>query len=152
MIIYYFLNWVTFGQYDANPHELTLLWRRPLSYRNQSIDLQSKSIDWFPHDSGLRHEIVKHTFWNNSFAKDRYSWKVVSCKNGVLKNFAKLSGKHLRQSLFFDKFHALSLLTLAHPTSGQRQWNFFINSQFFSVFFKYHEEKYASNLGFLKVH
>ena len=26
---------------------LTLSWRRPLSYRNQSIDLQSKSMDWF---------------------------------------------------------------------------------------------------------
>ena len=26
---------------------LTLSWRGPLSYRNQSIDLQSKSVDWF---------------------------------------------------------------------------------------------------------
>ena len=26
---------------------LTLSWRGPLSYRNQSIDLQSKSMDWF---------------------------------------------------------------------------------------------------------
>ena len=26
---------------------LTLSWRRPLSYRNQSINLESKSIDWF---------------------------------------------------------------------------------------------------------
>ena len=26
---------------------LTLSWRRPLSYRNQSIDLRSKSMDWF---------------------------------------------------------------------------------------------------------
>ena len=31
---------------------LTLSWRRPLSYRNQSID-------WFVYDSGLRHERVK---------------------------------------------------------------------------------------------
>ena len=38
---------------------LTLSWRRPLSYRNQSIDLQSKSLDWFLHDNGLRHERVK---------------------------------------------------------------------------------------------
>ena len=35
---------------------LNLLWRRPLPYRNQSIDLQSKSIDWFLYDNGLRHE------------------------------------------------------------------------------------------------
>ena len=27
-----------------------------LSYRNQSIDLQGKSIDWFLYDGGLRHE------------------------------------------------------------------------------------------------
>ena len=37
---------------------LTLPWRRPLSYRNQSIDLQSKSMDWFLYDKGLRHERV----------------------------------------------------------------------------------------------
>ena len=28
-------------------------------YRNQSIDLQSKSMDWFLYDNGLRHERVK---------------------------------------------------------------------------------------------
>ena len=40
---------------------LTCLWRGPLSYRNQSIDLQSKSVDWFLYDNGLRHERVKVT-------------------------------------------------------------------------------------------
>ena len=34
-------------------HGLTLLWRRPLSYRNQSIDLQSKSHDWFLYDTNF---------------------------------------------------------------------------------------------------
>ena len=38
---------------------LTLSWRRPLSYRNQSIDLPSKSMDWFLYDNDLRHERVK---------------------------------------------------------------------------------------------
>ena len=41
---------------------LTLSWRRPLSYRNQSnqsIDLRSKSMDWFLYDNGLRQERVK---------------------------------------------------------------------------------------------
>ena len=37
---------------------LTLSWRRLLSYRNQSIDLRCKSKDWFLYDNGLRHEIV----------------------------------------------------------------------------------------------
>ena len=27
-----------------------------LSYRNQTIDLQSKSVDWFLYDRNLRHE------------------------------------------------------------------------------------------------
>ena len=37
---------------------LTLSWRRSLSYRNQSIDLQSKSMDWVLYDRDLRHERV----------------------------------------------------------------------------------------------
>ena len=31
----------------------------PISYRNQFIDLQSKSMNWFLYDIGLRHEGVK---------------------------------------------------------------------------------------------
>ena len=38
---------------------LTLSWRRSLSYRNQSIDLLCKSMDWFLYDNDLRHERVK---------------------------------------------------------------------------------------------
>ena len=38
---------------------LTLSRWMPLSYRNQSIDLRSKSIDWFLYDNGLRLERVK---------------------------------------------------------------------------------------------
>ena len=46
-----------------------ITWRRPLSYRNQSIDLLRKSMDWFLYDNGmdwflydngLRHERVKY--------------------------------------------------------------------------------------------
>ena len=37
----------------------TLSWRGPLSYRNQSIDLLGKSMDWFLYDNGLCHERVK---------------------------------------------------------------------------------------------
>ena len=40
-------------------NEKTLSWLRSLSYRNQSIDLQSKPMDWFLHDRDLRHERVK---------------------------------------------------------------------------------------------
>ena len=38
---------------------ITLSWRRSLSKRNQSIDLQSKSMDWFLYNNGLRHERLK---------------------------------------------------------------------------------------------
>ena len=38
---------------------LTLSWRRPLSYRNQYINLLRKSMNWFLYDNGLRHERVK---------------------------------------------------------------------------------------------
>ena len=41
---------------------LTLSWRRLISYRNQSIDLRSKSIDRFLYDIGRRHERVNTTF------------------------------------------------------------------------------------------
>ena len=38
---------------------LNLSRQRPISYRNQSIDLQSKSMDWFLYDIGLRRQRVK---------------------------------------------------------------------------------------------
>ena len=38
---------------------LTLSRRRPLSCRNQSIDLLGKSMDWFLYDNGLCHKRVK---------------------------------------------------------------------------------------------
>ena len=38
---------------------LTVSFRRPISCRNQSIDLRSKSMDWFLYDVDLRHERVK---------------------------------------------------------------------------------------------
>ena len=73
--------------YDTISHLLTLSWRRPLSYRNHPIDLQSKSMDWFLYDNGLRHERVNYKtstrlkyliyitgekkFW--FFLKDQYS-------------------------------------------------------------------------------
>ena len=41
-----------------SPMCLTLSWRRPLSYRNQPIDLLCKSMVWFLYDDGLRHEWV----------------------------------------------------------------------------------------------
>ena len=41
---------------------LTISWRRPLSYRNQSNDLLRISMDWFLYGSGLRHERVNRKY------------------------------------------------------------------------------------------
>ena len=37
---------------------------KSLSYRNQSTDLQSKSLDWFLYDKDFRHERVKGCNFN----------------------------------------------------------------------------------------
>ena len=46
-------------------------------------------------------------YYNTDACKDpsdyRSSRPEVFCKNGVLRNFAKFTGKHLCQSLFFNK-------------------------------------------------
>ena len=50
-------------------------------------------MDWFLYDRDLRHARIK-SFKGNVFF--RSSW-------GVSENFAKFTGKHLCQSLFFNK-------------------------------------------------
>ena len=60
IITYYFKS------YSAIGTPLTFSWRRRLSYRNQSIDLQSKSMDWL-YDNDFRHERVKE--FNLTFSR-----------------------------------------------------------------------------------
>ena len=50
---------------------LTFSWRKPLSYRNQSIDLQSKSMYWFLYDDGLRLKRVNRNTWIKKRAQYR---------------------------------------------------------------------------------
>ena len=56
--IYWFHTLITYASwhilYLYIMHWLSLSWRRPLSYRNQFIDLLCKSMDWFLYDNGLR--------------------------------------------------------------------------------------------------
>ena len=42
----------------------------------------------------------------------------VFCKKGVLRNFSKFTGKHLCQSLFFNKVASLKPATLLKRDSG----------------------------------
>ena len=53
----FYLIMVTIFEHALN---LTLSRRRPIPYRNQSIDLICKSMDWFLYGIGLRHERVKN--------------------------------------------------------------------------------------------
>ena len=52
------------------------------------------------------------------YANDRSSRPEVFCKKGVLRNFAKFTGKHLCQSLFFNKVADLRPATLLKKDSG----------------------------------
>ena len=49
----------------ASAFTLTLSWQRLLSYRNQSIDLPSKSMYWFLYDRDLCHGRVRDAFKNS---------------------------------------------------------------------------------------
>ena len=57
---------VTYVEMQFNPS-----WRRPLLYRNQSIDLLYKSIDWFLYGNGLHHERVKSSVRKKLFRRKR---------------------------------------------------------------------------------
>ena len=54
----------------------------------------------------------------------KYMWQKqptkVFCKKGVLRNFTKFTGKHLCQSLFFNKVAGLRAATLLKKRLGQR--------------------------------
>ena len=48
----------------------------------------------------------------------RSSRREVFCKKGVIRNFARFTGKHLYQRLFFNKVAGLRLATLLKRVSG----------------------------------
>ena len=65
-------------------YAVTLSWRRPLSYRNQSIDLRSKSMDWFLYDNGPCHERVNIPFQGNSSKVDLLSIYRILCDRSYI--------------------------------------------------------------------
>ena len=50
------MSYINISSLKGKVMPLTRSRRRPLSYRNQSIDLLSKSMDWFLYNNGLRLE------------------------------------------------------------------------------------------------
>ena len=70
---------------------LTLWWRGRLSYRNQSIDLLRKSMDWFLCDNSLRHERVKKVCFLCLFNADfKHTLALLSASHSL----ALLSASH----------------------------------------------------------
>ena len=62
---------------------------------------------------------LKQVFFDQQFTSliDRSSNQRCSIKKGVLKNFAKITGKHVCQSLFFNKVAGLRMWTLTQVFS-----------------------------------
>ena len=56
--------------------------------------------------------------FNKSFSSNRSSRPEVFCKEGIIRNLAKLTGEHLCQSLFFNKVAGLRHATLIKRVSG----------------------------------
>ena len=85
--------WKVIQKYPRASFFLTLSWRWQLSYRNQSIDLLCKSMDWFLYDSELRQERVNNTHCMKSVQIRSFFWSVFSCiqtrKNSVFGNFSR---------------------------------------------------------------
>ena len=76
-------------------HPLTLWWRRPLSCRNQSIDLRSKSVDWFLYDNGL---VMKGLMFMHKVSYEFHKNLIWFLTNGLQVNdeYWKIFGIHLK--------------------------------------------------------
>ena len=64
--------------------DLTLSWRRSLSYRNQSTELQSKSIVSFLYDKDLRHETFKNSIPSCLHWPEHFTYLGFSCRKGLV--------------------------------------------------------------------
>ena len=81
-----------------NELNLTLSQRRPISYRNQIIDLQSKSMDWFLYDIGLRYERFNYVFVSTTriyksivmLLRMNFSWKSGTNRNRLTVHFLQI--------------------------------------------------------------
>ena len=119
-------------------NSLTLSWRSPLSYRNQSIDLYCKSMDWFLYDNGLRHERVKLLLTLRLFFKSFHLRHVITHNSTKFIIFLKFILQILSLNIFlknywifamqivpnFTQFHnALEISSSICPKSNN-VWNF----------------------------
>ena len=98
---------------------------RPLSHRNQSINLQSKSMDWFLYDNGLRHEKCKimcllcysaDSKWYINWLREKYFEK---CQVEILFKWWKLDIKWIGNEKIGGD---LKMLTYLIPVFLQIIW------------------------------
>ena len=114
---------------------LTLSWRRPLSFRNQSIDLLHKSMVWFLYDNGLPHERVKmgkneekywvqHILWSSKilfcFWIDAYIFFQMVIFATLFRHCPTLWKSTLKMKTFFRRCPTLFSSTLKNATFFQR--------------------------------
>ena len=93
----------------------------PLPYRHQSTDLQSKSMDWFLYDNGLRHERVKM----------RESQKVMLLGLTIDNCLTFKDHNNTLCRNASNKLHALGRIRKdLTPDKAKVLYNAFINSQF----------------------
>ena len=68
--------------------------KEDLSYRNQSINLLCKSIDWFLYDRDVRHERVTSTFTvfapNEYLQKQKKIWGFIDLGTSVMKELTSI--------------------------------------------------------------
>ena len=80
-----------------------------VSLRNNNHDKKNIFYDKIKGKVNYRKETLKQAVYST---KIRSSRPEVCCKSGVLRNFTKFKGKHLCQSLFFNKVAGLTPATL----------------------------------------
>ena len=81
----------------------TLSWRRSLSYKTQSTDLQNKSMDWFLYDRDLRHEKIKRQLWNYKL-NQTFQIRIIHCSNKYLWKNEKYVLQYIVFKTILNKF------------------------------------------------
>ena len=116
-------------------HWLTLSWRRSLSYRNQSIDIQSTPIDWFLYDRDLRHERVK-THKNMEFYPISI-FHIKSLCEKTMSNYFSVS------PCFYTKYLNISTINIFVVSKGESWENLYHQSVKLGNQSKLYEQNYS---------
>ena len=113
-----FSIWVIYVMTQSDSLPATGWTQFPLFMRNKGSKKETRSLQ----------AIINQTFfWNCNIRSSRGHGKEnnrscqpeVFCKKGLLENFAKFTGKHLCQNLFFNKVAGLRCATLLK----EKLWN-----------------------------